>query len=34
MGEKIFIYFMSNYKSIFTGILSFLMPKRDEKKSK
>lgn len=34
MGEKIFIYFMSNYKSIFTGVLSFFMPKRGEKKSK
>jgi hypothetical protein len=28
MGEKIFIYFMSNYKKIFTAILSFFMPKK------
>jgi hypothetical protein len=28
MGEKMFIYVMSNYKRIFTGILSFFMPKK------
>lgn len=28
LGEKIFIYVMSNYKNIFTGILSFFMPKK------
>jgi len=28
MGEKIFIYVMSNYRKIFTGILSFFMHKK------
>lgn len=28
MGEKLFIYIMANYKRIFTGILSFFMPKK------
>ena len=28
MGEKLFIYVMGNYKKIFTGILSFFMPKK------
>jgi hypothetical protein len=28
MGEKVFIYVMTNYKSIFTRILSFFMPKK------
>jgi hypothetical protein len=28
LGEKIFIYVMSNYQKIFTGILSFFMPKK------
>lgn len=28
MGEKAFIYVMTNYKNIFTRILSFFMPKK------
>lgn len=28
MGEKIFIYVMSNYKRFLTGMLSFFMPKK------
>lgn len=28
MGEKIFIYLMSNYKKIFTHIFSFFIPKK------
>jgi hypothetical protein len=28
MGEKIFIYIMTNYKRILTGILSFFIPKK------
>jgi hypothetical protein len=34
MGEKMFIYVMTNYKRIFTGILSFFMPKKWAKKRK
>jgi hypothetical protein len=28
MGEKLFLYVMNNYKKIFTGVLSFFMPKK------
>lgn len=28
MGEKIFIYVMTNYKKIFGNLLSFFMPKK------
>jgi hypothetical protein len=28
MGEKIFIYIMTNYKRILTGVLGFFMPKK------